>query len=328
MTEDQYTIPAKEKTPSQWATEDGIWRPITGSVRHGLAPNMYELLALQSQSGIQVLLKEMDSLQTDRLLSIPGSLAEYIIGLVNHFWDNQELYGKMGLVHKRGVMLEGNPGSGKTATALLVGKEIVKRGGISILTSPNTEIAVLGSLLKKIREIQPTIPILNIMEDIDKHKRSMDVLLPVLDGENQVSNIFHIATTNFIEKMDARIWNRPSRFDEIIKVSSPNAIARAAYLDAVLPKDLDRKILEQLVPASDGLMFAHLKELAICTVVYGHPIEKTVIRLKKMVEKAGTGFNNAEDEPEEPVRFRNYHGGLLGMLLGPPEIENATGQKK
>lgn len=325
MTEDQYSLPAKEKTPSQWATEDGIWRPITGTVQKGLAPNMYELLAIQSQSGIQVLLKEMDALQTDRLLSIPGSFANYIVGLVDHFWNNEELYTKMGLIHKRGIMMTGNPGSGKTATALLVAKEVVKRGGISILISPNTEIGVLGSLLKKIREIQPTIPILTIIEDIDKHKKSMDMLLPVLDGENQVSNVFHIATTNFIDKLDFRLLNRPSRFDEVIRVSAPNEMARAAYLEAIIPKDADRKILEAMVAASNGLMFAHLKELAICSIIYGMPIEDTVKRLKEMAENQGTGFKGADEETEEPVRFRTYtHGGLLGMLLGPPEMENET----
>lgn len=287
-----------EKPPSKfWAVDDGEWRLVEGRIEHKLNPGLYELTVREMMMGPpSITLSEMKP-KTDKLLALPDSLCEYIVDSIEKFWKNKYKYDNMGLVHKRGILMEGAPGTGKTAICLLVGQEIGRRGGCAVFTSPKTNIAALPRVLKMIREAHPEMPLINIMEDIDKHQRQIDTILPMLDGENQVSNIIHLATTNFRDKLDDRLVNRPSRFDEVIKVKPPLQKAREAYLREVFKGgDVPEKLIQAVVKHAKGLNFAHLKELAVATYVLDHDVEKAVTRLKALAENRPVGFREDEDD--------------------------------
>lgn len=287
-----------EKKPNKfWAVDDGEWRLVEGTIEQKLKPGLYELTVREMMMGPPAItLTEMKP-KTDKLLPLPDSLCEYIVGSIEKFWANKKKYDDMGLVHKRGLLMEGDPGTGKTAICLLVGQEIGRRGGCAVFTSPKTNIAPLPNVLKMIREVHPDMPIINIMEDIDKHRRQVDTILPMLDGENQVPNIVHLATTNFRDKLDARLTNRPSRFDEVIKVKPPLQKAREAYLREVFKGgDVPEALLKAVVKHAKGLNFAHLKELAVATYVYDHDVEKAVSRLKALAENRPVGFREDEED--------------------------------
>ncbi len=219
------------------------------------------------------------------------------MGAIEKFWANKHKYDAMGLVHKRGIIMEGEPGTGKTAICLLVGQEIGRRGGCAVFTSPKTNIAPLPDVLKMIREVHPEMPLINIMEDIDKHRRQIDSILPMLDGENQVNNIVHIATTNFKDKLDTRLTNRPSRFDEVIKVKSPLIKAREAYLREVFKDSgMPENVIRDVAKHAKGLNFAHLKELAVSTYIYEIDPAKTANKLKALMENRPVGFREDDEE--------------------------------
>jgi SpoVK/Ycf46/Vps4 family AAA+-type ATPase len=283
-----------------WAVDEGEWRLVEGTIHKELNPGLYKLTVRERMMGpATISLSEMAP-STDKLLPLPDSLCEYIVDSIAKFWKNEHKYQKMGLVHKRGLLLDGPPGCGKTAICLLVGLEIGRRGGVAIFTSPKTNIAALPEILRMVREAHPNMPIINIIEDIDKHKRQVDTLLPLLDGENQVSNIFHIATTNFRDKLDDRLTNRPSRFDEVIKVKPPLKRAREAYLKAIFPDgDIPSETLKLVVRHAQGLNFSHLKELAVATYVYEVDPAKTAAKLKALAENRSMGFRDDEDEEED-----------------------------
>lgn len=280
-----------------WAVDDGEWRLVEGTIHKKLTPGLYELTVREQMMGPPVIALAEMSPRTDKLLPLPDSLCEYIVGSIEKFWKNEHKYKAMGLIHKRGLLLEGAPGTGKTAICLLVGTEIGTRGGVAVFTSPKTNIAALPGVLKMIRETHPEMAIINIMEDIDKHKRQLDVLLPMLDGENQVSNIVHIATTNFREKLDDRLTNRPSRFDEVIKVRPPLKKAREAYLRSVFPEGhIPDELLKDVVKHAQGLNFAHLKELAVSTYVYEIDPKKTAAKLKAQADNRPMGFKEDDED--------------------------------
>jgi hypothetical protein len=287
-----------EKVPQRfWAVDDNEWRLVEGRIEYKIKPGLYQLVVRESFMGPpSITLAEMQP-KTDKLFPLPDSLCEYIVKSIEKFWTNKFKYDQMGLVHKRGLLMEGAPGTGKTAICLLVGQEIGKRGGIAIFTSPKTAIGPLPRILKAVREMHPEMPLLNIMEDIDRHKREMDTLLPMLDGEDQVTNIVHLATTNFVDKLDDRLTGRPSRFDEVIKVKPLLKKAREAYLkkvfpDGVIPDDIMAKVLKH----GNGLNFAYLKELAVSTYVYDVDPEVTAKKLKAQMENRPMGFKDEEGD--------------------------------
>ncbi len=149
-----------------------------------------------------------------------------------------------------------------------------------------------------------------IFEDIDKHipeitphtsgtadansRANMTLLLSLLDGEKQIQKVMYIATTNYFEKIDDRLTNRPSRFDEIIKAKPLGKKARRAYFESIVPPTYDK--INALVEGSRGLNFAHMKELAICSVIYKRDIEKTAEGLKNLAENRSTGFAETEED--------------------------------
>jgi SpoVK/Ycf46/Vps4 family AAA+-type ATPase len=285
-----------------WVEKNGIWKPSFGCIKNTLSPGIYEFVVQESMFGIDLLLKEMAP-STDVVNILTGSLVEYVKDLVKEFWRSSNVYKEMGLLHKRGILLEGAPGTGKTFLCILLANHVKEHGGVVIFTPGHTRIDVLSTILKNVRDTQATTPIVNIMEDIDQQQNYMDELLSMLDGETQIENILHLATTNFIETVDPRLMNRPSRFDEIINVNAPNRDTRRAYLVSILPEN-GRAQLDKMVAGSEGLTFAQLKELAISIYVFKRPVKETIGRLREMDENAEMyELLNENDDPDRPKRY-------------------------
>ena len=237
---------------------------------------------------------------TDSLVSLPDNASERILSSMNTFWQMEDKYRKHGLLYRRGILLWGPPGSGKTATLTLLSKHLIDNGGIVVMCS-NPPLTSFG--LQTLRRIEPTRRIICIMEDIDEiiEKHGEHELLALLDGENQVESICNVATTNYPDRLGARIVNRPSRFDERILVGMPSAAARRVYLKNVVG-ELDELELDRWVLDTDQLSIAHLRELAAAVLCLGQDYATVLSRLKSMryrpkerdgVMDAPVGFNHS-----------------------------------
>lgn len=167
----------------------------------------------------------------DGLIDLPDDSSQKVLDQIKHFWNNRAKYDSMNVLHKRGFLLWGPPGSGKTTTVQQVSKMIVDKGGISVYVK-DPETAAKG--LEVLRRIEPKRPVVVMMEDIDAMmgNRSHDEghLLALLDGELQIDNVVFIATTNYPERLPPRLVNRPSRFDVVQKIDMPSDEARKVYL--------------------------------------------------------------------------------------------------
>lgn len=217
---------------------------------------------------------------TDDLIILPDSANERIVAAMDKFWGREEIYKKRGMLFKRGLLLWGPPGGGKTATLNLLCEQLVKAGGM-VLMVRQPQLASIA--LAELRRIEPDRKLICILEDIEEIIVAYGEhdLLALLDGENQVSNVVMLATTNFPENLGARIVNRPSRFDERIFVDMPSASAREAYLRKVVPEvsgdDLTRWVVD-----TKGLSIAHLRELAAAVFCLDHRYDEALDRLKSM----------------------------------------------
>lgn len=217
---------------------------------------------------------------TDALFLLPDNASERVLSGMKTFWDMEDRYRKHGLLYKRGILLWGPPGSGKTATLTLLSKHLIDGGGIVVMCAhPGLTSAGLSAL----RRIEPTRRIICIMEDIDEiiQRHGEHELLALLDGENQVENIVMLATTNYPDRLGARIVNRPSRFDERILVGMPSAAARRVYLRKVVG-EMDNEEIERWVEDTDQLSIAHLRELAAAVLCLGQDYDTVLSRLKSM----------------------------------------------
>ena len=197
------------------------------------------------------------SLHLDDILIFPSSIHKTVLDGVQKFWQRREKFEEYGFAFKRGILLHGKPGCGKTCTINLVMKYVVEElGGVVLPLSNGGDLARYAHFIPEMfRVIQKNTPIVVIFEDIENMCRG-DVeteLLNVLDGLDQLDNVVYLATTNYIEHLKERIINRPSRFDRRIYVPMPVYEDRLFYFSKKLKEedlkayDLDRQNINQVL---------------------------------------------------------------------------------
>lgn len=222
---------------------------------------------------------------TDGLIDFPDSVAHSICREIELFWESRENYLNRGFSHRRGYLLHGPHGSGKSCIINLVLSSLFKRGGICFQVFPSTNMDVLRNALQVFRSVEPTRPVAVVFEDLDaiiKEAKEAQTLA-LLDGETPIQSVVNIATTNYPEELDQRITNRPRRFDRRIRVAYPDARLREAYLAAKLGANYPK--LDHLVEVSEDLSFAALTELAIQVTIFGVDPDQAVEDMRELIDK-------------------------------------------
>lgn len=219
---------------------------------------------------------------TDELIVLPDTASERVLTSIQTFWESKPRFIAKKQIFKRGVMLWGPAGSGKTSTLMLLSRDIIERDGIVILPA---HPVLTTRALDEVRRIEPERPLICVLEDIDEmvDEHGEHAILALLDGETQIDNVVYVATTNYPERLDRRLVNRPSRFDEVIKVDMPTAEARGVYLRARCNRmELPDDKMSEWVKDSEGFSVAHLRELIVAVFCLGREYKETVQRLRSM----------------------------------------------
>lgn len=270
---------------SRWSESDStFWR--AKKTHEKLPSGLYNCTCID---GIGPALRKQD-LNTDDLLILPEKNSEAIFGEFEKFWtpDRKAGFLKHGFLYKRGFLLWGPPGSGKTSLINLMMKTIIQRynGIIVVVENPNTA----SSCLNMVRKNEPERPLITIMEDIDAlvDNYGESEYLALLDGAEQINNVIHIGTTNYPQRLDKRFVDRPSRFDTIVKIGMPGRAARETYFKAKMDNHgygwWNTEELEKWTNLSQGLSVAYLREMIISVCCLDQNIDETIVRLRKMHE--------------------------------------------
>lgn len=222
---------------------------------------------------------------TDELYELPSDEIKNILEDIEQFWTRREVYRQYNFIHKRGILLYGDPGCGKSGIIQLCVKHIIeKMNGIVINVKDEDEVRFFSEFIPTMRKIEPARPLIVILEDIDslagEDSYSTTKLLNILDGIKQIENVVYIATTNYPEKLQERITNRPARFDRRYQVEMPSTEIREAYINSKLTKeDLDRIDLPVWLELTEGMSLSHLKELVISVIVMGKDFKDAIDHL-------------------------------------------------
>lgn len=222
------------------------------------------------------------TLEIRDLILFKNSIVETIVNEFNTFWAKKEKYQNFGEPHKRGFLLWGPPGGGKTCAISLLINDFIKQG--NIVFKFNFEFCV-G--FDSFRKIEPNRKIMVVIEDIETFIQNPELeqrLLQFLDGDRQFSNTVIIATTNYPERLGDRIINRPSRFDTVYYIGMPAIGERLEYLTYKC-KTTSPKEINKWAKNTEGWSLAHLKELITAVEVLDLPYTTVVDRINKMREK-------------------------------------------
>lgn len=234
----------------------------------------------------------------DELVRWEGSPVEYVTKNIEIFWSKEEHYKQLGATWKRGILLYGPPGTGKTSIVRMLAQDVTKRDGVVF---SSRHLGILDAGIQLFRSVEPKRPLVVVLEDIEQYSNRRETsshLLKMLDGEVQYENIVYVATTNFIDRIDPRIANRPSRFDVVQEIGFPPETDRAGFLLSKHPKRFmgNQSELDLWVSLTEGFTAAHLKELIFSVEVYETTVEEAVDRLRKMIEAVSLKFEDSPDE--------------------------------
>src|SRR5204863_6712110 len=208
-------------------------------------------------------------LQVDDLIDFADSLPAQILKEIENFWSLGDTFQKHGYLHRRGYLLYGPQGSGKSSVVHQVVHRVVKAGHVAVF---GDHPGVLTRTMELFRKIEPERPLVCMFEDIDAviEIHGDSELLQWLDGTHQINKVINIATTNYPERLDRRIVSRPRRFDRIIKIEAPTTGIRETYLSRKLPDLKNDDQLARWVELTEGLSFAALAELVISVACLGN----------------------------------------------------------
>lgn len=291
--------PADKENHTQWALGgNGRFMPV-GSTVSKLPAGIYEPFAVPGMWGLEKL-----SISSDGIYTLPDMATEVVLAEVKKFWESEHKYRLHNLLYKRGIMLFGPPGGGKTVTVKVLMNELVNRDGI-VIVAQTINLTIL--CLKAIRRIEPKRNLIVVLEDIDEiiNYNGESQVLSMLDGENNVDNVLHLATTNYPERLGPRIINRPSRFDRRVHVGLPAPEARRAYLQQVTHNALAPEQLEQWVTDTVDMSIAHLRELVAAVHCLDQSYDDVVKRLQEMAKQV----KGEEDFKKNKLGFKHKNPG-------------------
>jgi SpoVK/Ycf46/Vps4 family AAA+-type ATPase len=293
----------EKEMAKQWAEVNGGSFVLSGDTVPGLKAGYYRP---NTTGGMMPqLIIEPVSLVTDDLIVLADFPVEHVVNGIKKFWDMAQVYKRNGLIHKRGYLMEGPPGTGKTSISNLIAKFFVENNGVVFYGgADNIASGSMQEAIKQFREIQKN-PLLIVVEEFDTVMLKQpwkDAMMQLMDGANQIDNVVYLLATNFIEKIDQRFTKRPSRVDEIIHVGAPSATARKDYLRIMLEKyEGSASDIDAWVANTDGLLISHLKEAVVAVKILGQPLEATVERLRAMV-------------PEKKTKTEQNKWAIAGMM--------------
>ncbi|WP_338079753.1 ATP-binding protein [Antrihabitans stalactiti] len=222
-------------------------------------------------------------------LSVPQAVWDEIDTNVAALTTRADLMRELGLGTRRGVLLAGPPGVGKSAISSIVARELVGDFTV-ILVDARAGSYVLRLVFEETKELGPTVVVL---EDVDLYignrnngtgGSALADFLAVMDGSERYEDVLTIASTNDPAALD-KAATRASRFDSIIRLDYPDVRGRVAILRGLLAKLACAESVDADAVASSiggDVSGADLQEI-VRRAVLVHGVDLTTDRLRAVI---------------------------------------------
>lgn len=236
------------------------------------------------------------------------------------FLKEPKKYEKLGAKIPRGVLLAGDPGTGKT----LMARAVAGEAGVPFFSISGSEFAEMfvGVGASRVRDLfskaKKNAPSIIFIDEIDAvaHKRdarggagredeqTLNQILVEMDGFDNDSGVIVIAATNRVDMLDKALL-RPGRFDRHVNVTLPERKDRLEILEVhfknkPVTKDVNLDALAAKTAGSSGADLANIaNEAAITAAREGHK-EITNADLTEAFERVAIG-------PERKSKAMNEH---------------------
>ena len=244
------------------------------------------------------------------------------------FLKNPKKYEKLGAKIPRGVLLAGDPGTGKT----LMARAVAGEANVPFFSISGSEFAEMfvGVGASRVRDLfskaKKNAPSIIFIDEIDAvaHKRdarggagredeqTLNQILVEMDGFDNESGVIVIAATNRVDMLDKALL-RPGRFDRHVDVTLPERKDRLAILEVHFKnkptaKSVNLESLAAKTAGSSGADLANIaNEAAITAARLGHK-EITGADLTEAFERVAIGPERKSKVMNEKERkITAYH---------------------
>lgn len=241
---------------------------LTRLVRHGKAfrGNVLSLERDCYGGGINVKFHSLPKVSREQII-LPAVLLDRIERHTIAFSQNAKRLAAAGRHLKRGILLHGPPGTGKTYSAMYLASRMPGRT-VFLLTG-----AGMGSIETACNMARILEPATIILEDVDligtrRDHQMVDAnallfeLLNQMDGLADDADVLFVLTTNRPDVLEAALAARPGRIDQAISVPPPDEDCRRR-LFALYSEGLTLKVerLDEFIHKMDGVSAAFIREL-------------------------------------------------------------------
>lgn len=204
-------------------------------------------------------------------LVLNDKVREMIFDNIQTFFGTEStFFEKYDVPKKRGILLYGKPGNGKTTII----KSLIHSMEIPFVVWSVTEFTNSDSIDYVFKDqLSRFSSVVLVIEDMDSlsNKQSRSTLLNHLDGINSAEGVFIIGTTNYPEHVDSALKNRPGRFDKTIEIPLPDKDLRTEYMFSRGGEDfLTEEDRIYIVKQTEGFSFVHLNEIFITLAMQFH----------------------------------------------------------
>ena len=227
------------------------------------------------------------------------------------FLKNNQLYEKIGARMPHGVLLAGDPGTGKT----LLAKAIAGEAGVPFFSTSGSEFVEMfvgmgasrvRSLFKKARAKAPCIIFIDEIDAVGRKRhgsgggggemeqdQTLNQLLVEMDGFAATDGVVVLAATNRVDVLDPALI-RAGRFDRHVTISRPDVKGRKSILEVhvkgrKLAADVNLMDIAKSTPGLVGADLANIVNEAAIIAVRGGNEVISVLDFQEAVEKSLIG---------------------------------------
>ena len=246
-------------------------------------------------------------------LFLEENLKTEIRNSVEGFLAAKPIYEKANIVWRRGILLMGTPGCGKSSCI----KTIIANYDfkpVTVMPSSQTNDDIIAEAFEYAQEQSPALLYIEDLDTLLNNNVTLSHFLNLMDGVTSKNGIFVIATANDPSKLNEAILDRPSRFDRKWEFPLPNEELTISYLTKWFGKALKAKEYKTLAASciSKKMSFAYIKELYI-TAAYSALADGREVPNYKDAKVAIKQLLRDKAQVENGFEFEAYDDGKIGI---------------
>ena len=201
-------------------------------------------------------------------LVIPQAMKADLRCMVESFMGARPKYQELGLPWRRGLLLGGPPGCGKSTAIKVIAAQVKASVFVMPITSKTSDYQ-LSRFVDAAADAAPSVCVIEDLDRVVEGPRteiSMSNLLNLLDGigTGQKQGVLLISTANHVDRLDPALSpKRPGRYDRFFNFEPPSTEERATLLRLRGKSRFSEEAVLRVADESKGYSHALVQELVV-----------------------------------------------------------------